>query len=253
MTAPHLDIESDTTLSKTDALQLLERQAAVLEMIADGEALHPTLADIVVALEDFMPGARCSVLLFNPASGTLDHGAAPHLPDRYNAAINGMAIGPKAGSCGTAAYSGVPVIAYDISSDERWTTFREFALPHGLRSCWSTPIKGRGGITGTFAVYHDAPHSPTARDQLLVERFTHLASVAIDHARLFGALTQSEAHFRHAFQDNAVGMALVNLDGGIVKVNRALREFLRRPESELLSMRIDQIIKPDTAHHSGES
>ena len=51
-----------------------------------------------------------------------------------------------------------------------------------MRSCWSTPIQGRTGIVGTFAVYHDHPHRPPLRERRLVDRFTHLASVAIDHA-----------------------------------------------------------------------
>ena len=233
-------------LSREDAITLLQRQAEVLEMVARGEDLRPTLADIALALEGLMSQARCSILLFNPATGTLHHGAAPSLPLEYIQLIDGMSIGSSAGSCGTAAYLGAPVVAEDITLDDRWTDFRDFATPHGLRACWSSPIRGRAGVTGTFAVYHDYPHAPTDRDQLLVDRFTHLASVAIDHARLFGALAQSEEHFRHAFEDNAIGMALVGLDGHVSKVNRALREMLRRSEAELLSSRLDDLITPVT-------
>lgn len=231
-------------LSRDDALRLLERQAEVLGMIAEGRELRPTLDNIVLALEHLMPGVRSSILLFDPDTATLHHGSGPSLPDEYVAAIDGMSIGPSAGSCGTAAFTGTAVVAEDITSDARWLDFRDYALPHQLRSCWSTPIRGRSGITGTFAVYHDAPHQPTPREQLLVDRFTHLASVAIDHARLFGALAQSEEHFRHAFEDNAIGMALLDLDGRLIRVNRALREMLRRSEAELLTATLDQLISP---------
>lgn len=244
MNAVTAESPSDGSLSREDALDVLQRQAEVLGMIAEGADLAPTLADIVVALEDLMPGARCSILLFNPATATLHHGAAPHLPEDYIAAIDGMSVGAKAGSCGTAAYTGAVVLAEDITSDERWDDFRSFALPHGLRSCWSTPIRGRSGITGTFAVYHDESHLPTPRERLLVDRFTHLASVAIDHARLFGELHQSEERFRHAFEDNAIGMALVDLEGCFVKVNRALRDMLRRSEADMLGLNFDSLVSP---------
>ena len=53
------------------------------------------------------------------------------------------------------------MVAEDITIDARWDGFRELATPHGLRSCWSSPIRGRTGVLGTFAVYHDRPHRPT--------------------------------------------------------------------------------------------
>jgi len=182
--------------------------------------------------------------VLDPATATLHHGAAPTLPDSYAKAIDGMSIGPGAGSCGAAAYLGSPVVAVDISTDPRWDQFRALALPYGLRSCWSSPIRGRTGTTGTFAVYHDRAHQPTQRERRLVERFTHLASVATDHAGLFGALAESEERFRHAFEDSAVGMALTDLNGRFIKVNGALREMLRRPEAELLVTTIDQVLTP---------
>ena len=175
-------------LSHADSLRLLERQAAVLELLAAGAPLTAVLNSIVVTLEDLMDGACCSILLLDPAAATLHHGAAPSLPASYAGAIDGISIGPDAGSCGTAAYLGSAVVAEDILTDARWEQYRALALPHGLRSCWSTPIRGRTGTTGTFAVYHMQPHRPTNREQRLVARVTHLASIAIDHSRLFGAL-----------------------------------------------------------------
>lgn len=55
---------------------------------------------------------------------------------------------------------------------------------------------------GTFAVYHGHPHEPTDRERLLVDRFTHFASVAIDHSRLV-ALRQShrEAELARQFAE----------------------------------------------------
>ncbi|WP_198955119.1 ATP-binding protein [Kineosporia sp. R_H_3] len=238
-------------LARDDTLRLLDSQTRVLELMAGGAALAEVLSAVVTALEDLLDGARCSVLLLDPATRTLRHGAAPSLPAQYVAAIDGLGIGADAGSCGTAAHLGHPVVAEDVLTDPRWQRYREAARPHGLRSCWSTPIRARSGIVGTFAVYTGQPHRPGPREELLVERLTHLASVAIDHAGLFGALAESEERFRHAFEDNAVGMALSDLDGRFVKVNAALARMLGRTEGELLGTALADVVSPVPAGEPG--
>ncbi|MCX6462010.1 MAG: ATP-binding protein [Pseudonocardiales bacterium] len=237
-------------LDHADSLDLLHRQTTVLELIAAGATLPETLTAVTEALEELIPGSRCSVLLLD-AEGALRHGAAPSLPDVYSASIDGLLVGPDAGSCGTCAHLDAEVVAEDIVTDPRWTAFRELALPHGLRSCWSSPIRGKraaaAGVLGTFAVYHSRPHRPSARERRLVERFTHLSSVAIEHARLYGALGESEERFRRAFEDNAIGMALTDLNGRFGKVNRALREMLGRTEEALLSSDLAAVLEPHGA------
>lgn len=238
-------------LDHADSLDLLRRQTSVLELMAAGTPLAEVLTCVVVSLEELIEGSRCSILLLDPTTATLRHGAAPSLPAAYSAEIDGLRVGPEVGSCGAAAYLGTPVIAADIRSDVRWRRFRDLATPHGMRSCWSSPIQGRSGTVGTFAVYHDHPHSPPLRECRLVERFTHLASVAIDHARLFGALAESEDRFRRAFEDNAVGMVLAGLDGRMMRVNRALRDLLGRTEFTLLGCALDEVVIP-TAGAAGQ-
>ncbi len=190
MTADAAAAASD--LSHADSLGLLHKQTAVLELLASGAPLTEVLTSVVIALEELMDGARCSILLLDADTATLRHGAAPTLPVSYSRAIDGMGIGPDAGSCGTAAYLGTPVIAEDIAADPRWERYRGTAMPYGLRSCWSSPISGRTGCVGTFAVYRDHAHQPGPRERELVQRFSHLASIAIDHERLFGARREAE-------------------------------------------------------------
>lgn len=222
MSAPDLAAE-DAGLLSWDARDMLDRQAEVLGLIARAAPLGDVLARILSLLEDLMPGARCSVLLLDREQGLLHHGAAPSLPDEYVAFVDGMAIGEGAGSCGTAAALNVAINATDVRSDPHWVDFRAAALAAGLQSCWSTPIAGRDGLpVGTFAVYHARPHDPTRRDQVLVDRFTHLASVAIEHATLIGDLVESEERFRRSFDDNPLGMAILGLDRSIVTSNTAL-------------------------------
>ena len=178
-----------TTLSGDEATAVLDRQTSVMEQLAAGDRLSDVLEGIVVALEDLIPGSRCSVLLLDEA-GVLRHGAAPTLPAGYSSAIDGLEPGPLAGSCGTAVYSGEQVVVTDVSSDPRWAAFRDLAVEHDIGACWSSPIRSESEIVGTFAVYDRRPHDPDRRERELVRRFTHLASIAVAHD---GAAREREA------------------------------------------------------------
>ena len=125
------------------------------------------------------------------------HGAGPSLPAAYNAAIDGIAIGPSVGSCGTAAFRGEPVFVSDIAADLLWADFRDLALEHGLRACWSVPIRAsQGAVLGTFAMYRREPRDPTAADLEIVDFVVRTAGLVIERANAEAALRRSEARLR---------------------------------------------------------
>ncbi len=149
-------------------------------MIARDTPLARVLEDLTRLIEGHSPEMLCSVLLLDDDGPHLRHGAAPNLPEVYVRSIDGMAIGPSAGSCGTAAYLGRPVIVSDITTDPLWDAFRHLAAPHGLRACWSTPILSSGGkVLGTFAMYYREPRRPSVADLELIDIATHVAGIAI--------------------------------------------------------------------------
>jgi PAS domain S-box-containing protein len=148
-------------------------------------------------VEEQASGFLASILLVD--GNRLRHGGAPSLPKAYTNAIDGLVIGPSVGSCGTAAYRGEQVIVEDIATDPLWADYREAALPHSLRACWSTPVfSSQGKVIATFAMYYHEPRSPTPRDQETIEQITHLAGVAIERKLTQEALRRSEAYLAEA-------------------------------------------------------
>src|SRR5262245_24902670 len=140
----------------------------------------------------------------------------------YTDAIDGAVIGPCAGSCGTAAYRGAQVVVSDIATDPLWADYRELALPHGLRACWSTPIfSSEGKVIATFAMYYREPRSPSQRDQATIEQITHLAGVAIQSKRAEEA-QRYHMQLLKTITDNASSMLyLVDATGRATFVNPA--------------------------------
>jgi signal transduction histidine kinase len=177
--------------------EMLRGQAEVLEMIASGAPLAVTLAHIIGLIEAQMPDARCSILLLDEDGQHIRHGAAPSLPKDYVRAIEGLPIGPKSGSCGTAMYWAKPVVVSDIDTDPLWDDYRGLAVPHGLRACWSTPIVSpEGRVLGAFANYFAAPRTPTLPDTRIIDLAVHIAAIAIDSKRVEGKLRANEKRFR---------------------------------------------------------
>jgi two-component system sensor kinase FixL len=153
----------------------------VLEMIARGDSRAGILDAVCRLVEERARGSLSSILLLDPNTNCLRHGAAPSLPKDYAASIDGLAIGPSAGSCGTAAYRNQPVIVSDIATHPLWTDYRHFALPHGLKACWSVPIRSScGRVLGTFATYYREPRSPTLQEQDVIQQVAQLANIAVE-------------------------------------------------------------------------
>jgi PAS domain S-box-containing protein len=179
------------------AESLLAGEKRVLEMLAKGDSLAEILHSLCRLVEEQVNGVLASILLLD--GDRLRHGGAPSLPKAYTNAIDGAVIGPSAGSCGTAAYRGEQVIVEDIATDPLWANYRDLALPHSLRSCWSTPVfSSQGKVIATYGMYYREPRRPSPRDQETIEQITHLAGVAIERKLAQEALRRSEAYLAEA-------------------------------------------------------
>jgi PAS domain S-box-containing protein len=228
--------------ASTETFELGQRE--ILERIASDAPLAELLGQIVALVERQAEGMLGSILLIDQ-DRRVHHGAAPNLPPELVRGLDGLAIGDGVGSCGTAAFRGQRVIVEDVATHPYWQGYSHLALPYGLRSCWSSPIFSRAGeVLGMFAMYHREPRGPTAREVMWVERATHLASIAIVRHRDEEALRRRTAEMGAVFENAAIGIALVGLDGRPLRANPALQAFLGYPEDELRGMSFDQFTYP---------
>ncbi len=221
-------------------------QTKVLEMIARGESLTKTLDALLRMMEAQSPEMLCSILLLDPDGIHVKHAAAPSLPRQYLEAVDGFAIGPCAGSCGTAAYRRAPVFVADIETDPLWDNYKHLAVPYGLLACWSTPIfDAQHNVLGTFATFYRTKGLPTKRHLSLIEAATHTAAVCINKHRADTALQQSEARFR-ALVEFSPDCIAVAVDERLVYLNPAgLKLIHAKSIKEILGRQAFDFVPPE--------
>lgn len=224
----------------------LEFLARLLEAVGSTAPLSAQLNDLALYVERLAPNMQCSILLVDAIQKTLKVAAAPHLPDDYNAAIDGTAYGEGVGSCGTAAWRRTMVVVADIQQSPLWRDYSELAQNHGLAACWSTPvIDARGELLGTFAMYYDTPREPTASELGVLRVAGPLAAVVIQRHRDALRLRESEERFTSVFEFAAIGMALVSPEGRWLRVNQALCRIVGYSSEEMLRLGYQALTHPD--------
>jgi PAS domain S-box-containing protein len=202
--------------------ELLRSRNQVLEQLAVGLPLAIVLRSIAKSTEQILPDVLCSILLLDQETQQLHLGAAPSLPDFYNQAIDGLAIGHGVGSFGTAAFTRQRVIVEDIMTHPYWVPFRDLASSAGLRACWSEAIiSATNEVLGTLSLYCSEPQSPDTMALETIKTTAQLAGIAIERQRAEDALRESEMRYRTLVEGSLQGL-FIHVDGIIQFANSAI-------------------------------
>jgi diguanylate cyclase (GGDEF)-like protein/PAS domain S-box-containing protein len=184
----------------TETKQLWSLQQLIMNALADEIPIADIADQLCRRVEEIAPDVVSSLLHID-AGGLIHPLGGPSLPDDYSRALDGVAIGPDIGSCGSAAFFGKAVLATDIDTDRRWQPFKTRPLEVGLRACWSTPIKAKDGrVIGTFAFYFRECRAPSRWHQRIVDACVHLGALAIERKEAQAQIT------RLAYYDTLTGL-----------------------------------------------
>ncbi|WP_108470788.1 sensor domain-containing protein [Rhodanobacter thiooxydans] len=230
------------------AEQLAAGQHEILEGIAAQRPLAESLERIARLHETMNPGALCSLLLLDDDGRHVLYGAAPSLPDAYNRAMHGQEIGEAHGSCGTAAWLGERVVVADIASHPYWENYRQPALAHGLKACWSTPVFGsHKEVLGTFAVYFREQREPREEELHSIDRMLSITGIAIESERLAARLRERNRFFE---MSQEIFCILDPRSGRLRQFNPSLQQLTGYRASELTSLPYREFLLP---RHPGDA
>lgn len=191
----HVDITA-----RKNAEDFNERTSNILRMVAMGKPAKKVYDAIALLYESRHPGLRCSLLELE--NGVLLHGGAPSMPQEYCDAVHGLKNGPNVGSCGASTYTGNRCLVENIETHSNWAEIKEAALPHGMRCCWSEPIKDSSGrVLGAFGMYYDYPALPNEKESNDLTSAARLAGIVMERDQ-----NQKRIH-ELAYTDTLTGIA----------------------------------------------
>jgi PAS domain S-box-containing protein len=241
------------------SFQYIEEERQVLQLVANGASLTQVLDALTAAVERMAPNCFCSVLLLDEEGTHLRTGSGGSLPAGYMKMVDGLPIGPDVGSCGSAAFRNQTIVVHDIATDYRWAVAKDLPLSFGLHACWSVPVRDSNQrVLGTFAMYHQRPASPHARELEVVEAGAHLAGNAIERLTAERKLKENAERLRLAEEAAGFGVwemdattrlvtvsegasILSGLTGGAVRVHADELTRLIHPDDESITSKDMQI------------
>ena len=213
----------------------------LLEFITLENSLEITLTKIVSLAQERSSGVKCSILLLDKNKKHLLSSTAPSLPQFYNDAINGIEIGDKIGSCGSAAYNKRRVIVENINTHENWQDYLALTKEANLHSCWSEPIfSSNNEILGTFAIYNTKPKKPSNFEIKLIESYANLAAKAIEKDIYNKELNQRTHELEQLFDNTYSGLMYISKDRVLIKANkRAAEIFDYKSADDMIGMSME--------------
>lgn len=170
-----------TKQRKQQQILNLEKNILFLQSKTESD-LKVLLTKYLLEIENVFEGSLCSILGLTDINKTVYTLAAPSLPEGYVQLINGISIGPAAGSCGTAMYHKKTVIVSSIEKDPLWKDFKNAALPYELRACWSVPIIAPNKkVIASFAIYYKEEKIPELFEVEIIEYCANFLSILIEN------------------------------------------------------------------------
>ncbi|MDE2583136.1 MAG: EAL domain-containing protein [Rhodospirillales bacterium] len=154
--------------------ELLLIQTRILRDMAAGRPAQPLAERLCHMVHHYAPDRIASLMRLG-SDGKLHPVAVAGGAPAILAAIDGIAPGPRNGSCAAAVHYGTPVLVADARTDPRWAARRAQAASLGMVACWSHPICQGERPIGSFALTGTEPGPPPPAMRRLLE---HAAAIS---------------------------------------------------------------------------
>jgi PAS domain S-box-containing protein len=233
-------------VERKKAEQLLIHKNEILDLIAVNTPLNKIFERLLLNYESIHPNYFGSICLLDEDGIHLNLESAPTIPKAYCLAVKRLAIGKNIGSCGRAAFIKKPVIVSDISTDKLWVNFKDIALKHNLKSCWSIPILSKSNeVLGTFAIYSKSINTPSLNEISELNFAVNLVNIAIEKSRIVAEIKKKDESYKSLIDQASDAIMTYSLGGTIHSFNKASYLSLGYTKKEFLKLKIQDLIVGD--------
>ncbi len=138
------------------------------------------------------------------------------------------------------ARTGEGVYVPDVSRDPRY-----LCADPSTRSEYAVPLRAGATLLGVLNIESDQVDGIRAVARKLIDQLAGQVAFAIERSNLYKWLRDSEERFRSIFEQSQFGVALGDLEGRFLNVNRAFGRILGYEPGELHGLHISHIFHPD--------
>jgi hypothetical protein len=124
-------------------------------------------------------------------------------------------------------------------------TMAPVAKRHGIIRAVSVPLVFRGAPIGLLNVGRKSAEPFSDNEILLLETLSAHAAVAIENARLYERLSESEARFRLIVENAQVPIAVVNADRQVIFWNSGMEQLFGWTAGEMAGQHISRVYSPE--------
>ena len=154
----------------------------------------------------------------------------------------GRAVLPGKGVSGKVFLGGETVVVDDYVD---WADRLDDYEGSAFRAVLGVPLHAGGELAGVIGIARQDARSFDAGEIALLERFARLASLALENARLYTAVRQSEELHRHVVDGSTDLIALLGADNRVVLASRAYADVLGHEPDDLLGTLLGELLHPD--------
>jgi len=116
---------------------------------------------------------------------------------------------------------------------------REIEALVGLRGAYSIGFKRGGDLFGNVSLF---PLSDDPPNREIVETFVNQASIVLDRRRADAEVRAAAAQWQRTFDSISDAVSLVDLDGVVLRSNRAMARLVGRPQEEVVGGRCWELV-----------
>lgn len=211
----------------------------ILDMLAHDKPINEIFNHIINEVEQNFDQLSGAILLLDNQKRHFIDVVAPKLPSFFTESLDGIEIGERVMSCGSAIYHDKMIVVEDVQTHPYWIGYKDLAAQANIGSSWSQPIHSANGeLLGCFDIYSSQENPATPARILALKEAATLTALTIERHRDGQRLRKISLAVQHS--PNA--LVIIDKQGAIDYVNPKFCKITGYQSVELIGQPLNILI-----------